>query len=136
MGANTISQAIYNKVRGSTNITSSLGSANQVHYLIAPQATTLPYVVVKLISDPHEPMYYDKTLAGQARIQVSLYHRDKYDGANLSRTIWKELQHFSGEASTIDIEWIRVQNERATILEDIDSFHFATDFLVEYEDPS
>lgn len=136
MGAKVIEQAIYEKIRASTDITGALGSVNQVQYMTAAQETSLPYIVISKVSDPHDPMYYDITLAGQARIQIDLFHGNKFTGAELNRKIWKEVQFFSGTQSTIDIDWIRVQNERVLVQEDQDCFHFITDILVEYEDPT
>ncbi len=128
--AKTIAQAAYEKLRAASTITNQV---SDVYFLEASTAATLPYIVLWTVADPHEPFEYDKTLGGQARIQVDLWHHNKYDGVDLSYDVWKEMQHFQGMQSTKYIRQIRSADERY-LVEDDGVYHFVNDFIIDYED--
>ena len=99
-----------------------------VHFLKAPDTAALPRVVLTLIS----PSRQFDTGVRRVRLQVSVWHDDRYAAIELRESVYEALQRFRGYMG--DVRVIEVGFDTGQILWDdgIKAFHMPTDFLVTY----
>lgn len=135
MASLSIEQALYTYVLGSTAVRDNIGY--RLYFAEAPADAARPYCVFLTISDPHEPLAFGKPDSGQARVQFSVYHEDRYSAITAAHEIRKRLRHYQGTMDTgIVVEQTRVTG---TILlrQDDKSVYMATfDVLPVYIDQS
>lgn len=99
-----------------------------VYFLKAPTNAPLPRVVLTLISPSRQ---FDTGLR-RVRLQVSVWHEDRYAAITLREAIYNELQRFRGYMG--DVRVLEIGFDTGQILWDdgIKAFHMPTDFIVTY----
>ena len=96
MASNTIDQALNVYVKASTAVQDEISS--KLFYVEAERETAYPYSVYFLVSDPHDPMAFDHSLTGQARVQFNTYDDDRYDALRISDVI-RDRIHLCSDAA-------------------------------------
>lgn len=71
-------------------------AADRYYWMEAPQKPTLPYVSYFVISDPHMPFAFNRTDAGQARIQFNIYDDNKYVSLTKANALRDVLDQYTG----------------------------------------
>lgn len=99
-----------------------------VHFLKAPDTAPLPRVVLTLIS----PSRQFDTDVRRVRLQVSVWHDDRYAAITLREAVYSALQRFRGYMG--DVRVLEVGFDTGQVLWDdgIKAYHMPTDFLVTY----
>ena len=133
MASNTIDQALNVFVKASTAVQDEISS--RLFYAEAERDAAYPYSVYFLVSDPHEPMAFDHSLTGQARVQFNTYDDNRYDVLRISDVIRDRL-HLSTETAMdgVTVYSVKCSGTIVDPMPEQDIFRGRFDALVEYED--
>ena len=133
MASNTIDQAIYTYVSASTAIQDEISS--RFFYVEADRDASYPYSVYFIVSDPHDPMAFDHSLTGQARVQFNTYDDDRFNALEISDKI-RDRIHLSTETAMDGVTVYSVMCSGSVVepLGEQDIFRARFDALVEYKD--
>ena len=133
MASNTIDQALNVYVKASTTIQDEIGT--RLFYVEAERDAAYPYATYFIVSDPHDPMAFDHTLTGQARVQFNVYDDDRYNALEISDKI-RDRIHLCDDAAMdgVTIYSVKCSGTVVESLEEQDIFRARFDALVEYKD--
>ena len=101
---------------------------HSVYFLMAPTDDPLPRLVLTVISPSRQ---YD-TDVRRARLQVSVWHSNRYEAIVLRELVYDALQRFKGYMR--DVRVISVSFDTAQMFYDDDkrAFHMPVDFMINY----
>ena len=137
MASNTIEQALYTRLvstDSSTSVNDAVG--NRIFLVTAEQGTPQPYCTYFAVSDPHDPMYFDKAQTGQVRMQFNVYDNDRYNCLDVSHAIRDNLDQFQGSMDGVNILALNCSGviQRASPESD-NNFGYMFDAIIQYVDP-
>lgn len=114
MASTFIEQAIHAYLTSTTSSTAVAGAvAKRIYFAHADPQTPRPYIVLRTVSDAHEPFAYGEANSGQARIQISVFDDDRYNALSIAHKVRQKLRHYSG---TMDGMTIHKMNVSGTVL--------------------
>ena len=133
MASNTIDQALNVFIKASTAVQDEISS--RLFYTEAERDAAYPYSVYFLVSDPHEPMAFNHTLTGQARVQFNTYDDNRYDALRISDVL-RDRIHLSTETAMdgVTVYSVKCSGTIVEPLDEQDIFRARFDALVEYAD--
>ena len=133
MASNTIDQALNVYVKASTAVQDEISA--RLFYAEAERDADYPYSVYFLVSDPHEPMAFDHSLTGQARVQFNTYDDNRYDALRIADVI-RDRIHLTADAAMdgVTVYSVKCSGTIVEPLEEQDIFRARFDALVEYKD--
>jgi hypothetical protein len=108
--------------------------ADRVYWVKAPQKPTLPYMSYSVVSDPHDPHSFDKTSAGQARVQFNVYDDNKYRSDTIAKTIRNRLKRKTGNFAGKTLAAMNCQGVKVIKVPDHDIYQGTFDAMVDYYD--
>jgi len=133
VASNTIDQALNVFIKASTAVQDEISS--RLFYTEAERDAAYPYSVYFLVSDPHEPMAFNHTLTGQARVQFNTYDDNRYDALRISDVL-RDRIHLSTETAMdgVTVYSVKCSGTIVEPLDEQDIFRARFDALVEYAD--
>lgn len=99
-----------------------------VHFLKSPADAPLPRVVLTLIA----PARQFDTDVRRVRLQVSVWHDDRYAAIILREAVYSALQRFRGYMGDVRVLEVGFDTGQVFWDDEIKAFHMPTDFLVTY----
>ena len=100
-----------------------------VYYLKAPDDSGLPRIVFTPISESRQ---YD-TEVRKMRLQVSIWHDDRYAGIALREEVYDVLQRYKGVLGGIGVHEIGLETQNVIYEPEIRAYQYALDFMVTYK---
>lgn len=99
-----------------------------VHFLKAPTDAPLPRVVLTLIS----PSRQFDTDVRRVRLQVSVWHDDRYAAITLRESVYDALQRFRGYMGDVRVTAVAFDTGQVLWDDGVKAYHMPTDFMVTY----
>jgi hypothetical protein len=101
----------------------------QVHYVIAPQEVTAPYIVFFKVSAPREHSHDGASGLARARFQFSIFAETYLGAKQIAQALQGILQGYKGTSEGVEIGGIFYDNEVDMGYEDA-LYHIAVDYIV------
>lgn len=99
-----------------------------VYYLKAPDDSGFPRIVFLPITERRQ---YD-TEVRNMRVQISIWHTDRYAGRNLREEVYDVLQRFTGYMGAERVHQIGLDSQNVFYESEIRAFQYASDFQITY----
>ena len=130
--AATIQEAVYDYLVADTITHDQV--ANRIYWTEAPQKPTMLYLSYFVISDPHDPHSFDKTSAGQVRVQINIYDDNKYRSDTIAKTIRNRLKRKTGVFAGKTLAQMDCQGVKVFKVPDHDLYQGTFDAMIDYYD--
>ena len=133
MASSTIDQALSVYIKASTAVQDEIST--RLFYTEADRDAAYPYSVFFVVSDPHEPMAFNNTLTGQARVQVNTYDDNRYEALRISDII-RDRIHLCSDAAMdgVTVYSVKCSGTVVSPEPEQDIFGARFDALIEYKD--
>ena len=132
MASSSIEQGLKAYTLDAATVTNKIGQ--RMYFVEAPQGSTYPYATYRVISDPHDPESFDYVNAGQARVQISVWDKDRYNAQATAQVIRDRIQHYQGTMDGVTVTFVMASGTIVTKEPSQNIYHAHFDAMIQYHD--
>ena len=132
MASATIEEALHYKLVNEATIVAEV--VTRIFWREAPQRTKFPYVSYFTVSNPYGAIAFGRTDAGNARIQINVYHKNKVEALRIGDIVRDTLDQYHGTVDGVVIAYITCTGTHCLKMPDEDIYMATFDALIVYED--
>jgi len=103
----SVERALFEYLREDTKFIEDIGG---VYWLDVPSGAKPPYLVFFQVDDPNDKIFL-VSYGGQARVQVNLYHTDKYKIADNRSVVKDKLREFRESRGGVKVRNVEIAND-------------------------
>jgi hypothetical protein len=132
VASNTIEQAVGVRLTSSTDVYDHVGK--RVYFVQAEVNCAHPYITYSVVSDPHMPFALGNQNTGQARVQIDVWSRDRYEALNVGNHVRDSLR-FRSTLDGVTVYWSQCTGPVLMREPDQAVFHAVVEAQISYKEP-